>query len=513
LKIERTRNAQRNIVAGVGFKLVAMFGPFVMRTVLLYTMGVQYMGLNSLFNSILNFLSLSELGIGSAMVYAMYKPIARDDHEAICALLNLYRKLYRIIGVVILTLGLALLPFLPYLVHGDVPADINLYSLYVMYLSNTVLSYFLYGYKQSLLLAFQRNDIISTRALVLRIFMYSLQVAVLILTKNYYLYVVLFIAYTAATNLANSIIVDKMFPQYACRGLVPQEELQKIKTNVLSLIGGKLSAIMLNFSNNLIISIFLGLAMVAQFDNYYYVVNALVGFFTVAYQAMTAGLGNSIQLETVEKNHKDFKVLSFLNFWLVAWCAICVMCIIQPFIILWVGKDLMFGDIMAVLFALYFYIMQSERVVLTYKDSAGLWKQDWQRPYVVITVNFVLNILGIKLLGVTGVVLSTVITLCISIPWSAHTLHKNLFGISMAGYMKQYALWFIKTVVTGAVTWFLCGLVGGSVLVQFLVRLPICAVVPPLLLYLFNFRNPDRTLAAAKLKTVVLKIVKRKAKK
>ena len=102
MKIERTKNAQRNIIAGIGFKLVSMLGPFIMRTVLLYTMGVQYLGLNSLFTSILSFLSLSELGIGSAMVYAMYKPIACDDHEAICALLNLYRKLYRIIGVVIL---------------------------------------------------------------------------------------------------------------------------------------------------------------------------------------------------------------------------------------------------------------------------------------------------------------------------------------------------------------------------------------------------------------------------
>jgi len=490
-----------------------MFGPFIMRTVLLYTLGVQYLGLNSLFTSILSFLSLSELGIGSAMVYAMYKPIARDDDEAICALLNLYRKLYRIIGVVILTLGMIIFPFIPHLIHGEVPADINLYALYVMYLFNTVLSYFLFGYKQSLLLAFQRNDIISTRALVLRILMYGIQALILVVTKNYYLYVVLFVAYTAATNLANSVIVDKMFPQYTCKGLVPQEELRKIKTNVLSLIGGKLNAIMLNFSNNLIISIFLGLTMVARFDNYYYVVNALVGFFTIVYQALTAGLGNSIQLETVEKNHKDFKVLSFLNFWLVAWCAICVLCIIQPFIILWVGKDLMFSNSVALLFALYFYIMQSERVVLTYKDSAGLWKQDWQRPYVIIAVNFVLNILGIKLLGVTGVVFSTVVTLCISIPWSAHTLHKHLFGMGMADYMKQYAAWFVKTAIAGAVTWVLCMQVGGSVMLQFLVRLPICAIVPPILLYVFNYRNPDRVLAVAKLKAVILRKVKRKAKK
>ncbi|MBQ3094558.1 MAG: oligosaccharide flippase family protein, partial [Clostridia bacterium] len=371
MKIERTANAKRNIVAGFAFKMVAMFGPFIMRTVLFYTMGVEYVGLNSLFTAILSFLALSELGIGSAMVYAMYKPIANDDADAICALLNLYRKLYRIIGVVILVLGMILFPFIPHLVNGEVPPDINLYVLYAFYLLNTVLSYFLYGYKQSLLLAHQRNDIISVRALIVRVLMYTAQIVVLYVTKNYYLYVIMFLAYTVITNIANSVIVDKMYPEYVCKGKVPKADCEAIKTNVLSLVGGKLSTIMLNFSDNLMISMFFGLAMVARFDNYYYIVSMLVGFFAIVYEALTGGLGNSIQLDTVEKNHSDFKVLSFINFWLVSWSSICIMCIIQPFIHVWVGKDLMFSNGIAVLFALYLYVMQSEKIVLTYKDAAG----------------------------------------------------------------------------------------------------------------------------------------------
>lgn len=513
MKIERTRNAKRNIITGIAFKLVAMFGPFLMRTVLLYTLGVQYLGLNSLFTSILSFLSLTELGIGSAMVYAMYKPVARDDDPAICALLKLYRKLYRIIGTVILGLGLLLFPFIPKLVHGEVPPDINLYVLYAGYLLNTVLSYFLFGYKQSLLLAFQRNDIISTRALLLRIVMYGAQALILVLTHNYYLYVLMFLAYTVATNLANSLIVDRLFPQYSCQGQVPVQELRKIKTNVFSLIGNKLSAIMLNFADNLIISVFLGLTMVARFDNYYYVVNALVGFFTIVYEALTGGLGNSIQLETVEKNHKDFRVLSFINFWMVSWCSICFLCIIQPFITLWVGGDLMFGTGMALLFALYFYIMQSERIVLTYKDSAGIWRQDFLRPYVIIAINIGLNILTIGKIGVAGVLLATIVSLAISVPWSARTLHKHLFHMGVGRYLLRYLGWFASAAAVGAVTYLLCIQIPGSAFVQFLVRLPICAVVPNVLLLLIRAKDPDMTLAAAKLKSALLRKVQRKAKK
>lgn len=505
MKIERTNNAKRNIIAGFGFKMVSMFGPFIMRTVLLYTMGVQYVGLNSLFTAILSFLSLSELGIGSAMVYAMYKPIAEDDGDAICALLNLYRKLYRIIGVVILVLGTILFPFIPYLVSGEVPPDINLYVLYAFYLLNTVLSYFLYGYKQSLLLAHQRNDIISIRALIFRILMYTLQVLVLVLTKNYYLYVVMFLVYTIITNIANSVIVDKLFPQYVCKGIVPSEQRHSIKTNVLSLVGGKLSTIMLNFSDNLMISMFFGLAMVAKFDNYYYIVSMLVGFFTIVYEALTGGLGNSIQLDSLEKNHNDFKVLSFINFWLVSWSSICVMCIIQPFIQLWVGKDLMFSNGIAILFALYLYVMQSEKIVLTYKDAAGIWRQDWLRPYIAILVNTAIDIIFIKQIGIYGVVLSTIIGLAVSVPWSAHTLYKHLFKQSAKKYMLQYLGWFIKTAAVGAATYFLCIQVRGSVLMQVVLRVAICAVVPNLLLLLFNWWNPDKMLAFKRVKGAILR--------
>lgn len=505
MRIERVKNTKRNIVAGAAFKIVAILGPFFIRTVLLYTLGVDYLGLNSLFTSILSFLSLSELGIGSAMVYAMYKPIAEDNHDAICALLNLYKKLYRIIGMVILTLGLFLFPFIPHLVTGEVPADISMYGLYAMYLFNTVLSYFLFGYKQSLLLAFQRNDIISTRALIMRLLMYGGQALLLLATKNYYTYVIMLVLYTLGTNLANSLIVDKMFPQYKCIGTVPREEIQAIKTNVQALIGSKICTIMLNFANNLILSFFLGLVMVAKFDNYYYIINALVGFLAIVYEALLGGLGNSIQLESIEKNHDDFRILSFINFWVVSWCAICTFCLIQPFIILWVGKKLLFDEGIALLFTVYFYVMQCERIVLTYKDAAGIWRHDILRPYVVIVLNMGLGILGIQYFGVASVLIATIISLAISTPWSARALYRNLFKRSETQYLLQYLMYTLKAIIAGAITYWVCNLIQGRPVIQFFVRLVICAIVPNVILLVLNLRNPDKGMAFKKVKKILLR--------
>lgn len=482
-----------------------MLGPFFIRTVMLYTMGVEYLGINSLFNAILKFLALSELGVGSAMVYAMYKPIAQDDHGAICALLKLYKKLYRIIGTVILVLGLLLYPFIPKLVSGDLPADVNLYVLYGMYLLNTVLSYFLFSYKQSILIAFQRNDIISSRSLVMRIVMYIGQAVLLFTTRNYYTFVMMLLVYTLGVNLANSIIVDRMYPQYRCEGSVSKEEKREIWTNVQALFGSKICTVMLNSANNLILSFFLGLVVVAKYDNYFYIVTALVEFFAVVYNGLLGGLGNSVQLESLEKNHNDFRVLSFINFWLVSWCAICTFCLIQPFITLWVGEELLFSTEIALLFAVYFYVMQCERVVLTYKDAAGIWRQDILRPYVVILLNIGLGILGVRKFGAVSVIAATTISLTVSTPWSAMALHRHLFRKSVKPYLVQYLLYTLKALAAGGATYWLCLQIPGSTVLQLMGRAALCVVVPNVILLLLNLRNPDIGMAMHKVRRVLLR--------
>ena len=148
MKIQRSKNAKRNIIYGTINRLTSLIFPFIIRTVMIYYMGVEYVGLGGLFSSILSFLSLAELGIGTALVYSMYKPIATDDVDSICALLKLYRKLYFIIGCIIFSVGLALAPFLRFIISQDVPDDVNIYILYLIYLLNTVISYWFFGYKQ-----------------------------------------------------------------------------------------------------------------------------------------------------------------------------------------------------------------------------------------------------------------------------------------------------------------------------------------------------------------------------
>lgn len=490
MKIARTKNAVRNIIYGTLFKCVGIVCPFAVRTVMLYVLGSEYVGLNSLFTSVLSFLSLAELGIGSALVYSMYKPIAEDDVATVNAIYALYRRLYRLIGCIILVIGLALIPFLPRLVKSGLPADVNLYALYLVYLFNTVISYQMYAYKQSLLMAYQRSDIISKRSLIIQLSMYAVQIAVLVLVRNYYVYILWLPVSTIETNVANKIIVDKMFPQYRCEGQVSREMERSIRKKVIALFGTKANSIVLHATDNIVISAFLGLVVVARYGNYYYIMNAVIGIMTIVYSSLTAGLGNSLVTESREKNYSDFKTLSFLNAWLVMFCSVCLLCLYQPFMQIWVKEKNMFGMDIVFLLVVYFYVYQIRRIVLTYKDAAGIWWEDRFRPYVVMFTNLTLNILLCQVIGLYGIILSTVVSMLISIPWENYTVFKYIFQRGSGAYYARMGKYLLSTVCICGLTWIICSRMAGGVL-GLAARLLVCGLLSNLLWLLLYARSAE----------------------
>ena len=504
MKIARTKNTVRNILTGSVSRIINIILPFFNRTVILYVMGTKYLGLSSLFTSILSFLSLSELGLGAAMVYSMYKPIARNDDETICALLNLYKRLYRIIGFVVLGLGMALMPFLRQLINDEIPPEINLHLLYFIYLFNSVLSYWLFAYKNALLQAHQRNDVNNVISAVIIPASYAVMLGALWLTKNYYAYVIWQPVFTIITNLIRSRYVDRHFPHLKPRGEISTELRQSITKKVAALIGTKLNTVVLNAADNLVMSAFLGLTVIAVYGNYYMIMSSIIGFLGIIYSAMTAGLGNSLQTETVEKNYRDFEKLSFMNSWLVGWCSVCLVCLYQPFMRIWVGQELMFPFYVVLELGLYFYIYQLRKIPVVYKDAAGIWWEDRFRPYVCMVTNVVLNILLVQIIGISGIILSTVFSLCISIPWENYTIFKYVFHRSSRAYYGKLAAYCGSMILGGLVCFWLCSLFGDGI-PALMARAVICVIVPNVIFAALNCRRAEFRLA----RDMVLRILRR----
>lgn len=490
MKIERTKNVIRTTVFGALYKIINIILPFFTRTVILYVLGTQYLGLSSLFSSILSFLSLAELGVGSAMVYSMYKPIAHNDRKTICALLNLYRHLYRRIGFIIMALGISLMPFLRRLIHGSVPSDINIYLLYFLYLLNAVISYWMFAYKTSLLQAHQRYDIDSKVAMVITPLSYVVMLGCLFLTKNYYLYVIWIPIFTAATNVVKLFLVNRLFPGYEPEGDIDPQLKESITKKVKALIGTKLNTVVLNAADNIVMSAFLGLTAIAMYGNYHYIMSSITGFIGIVYGAMTAGLGNSLVTETREKNYADLLRFSFINAWIVGWCSICLVCLYQPFMKIWVGEKLMFPLYVVFEFGLYFYVYMIRKIPVTYKDAAGIWWEDRFRPYVCMFLNLGLNIFLVRIIGVSGIILSTVFSLFISIPWENYTIFKYIFKVSSREYYLKMAVYLVETILCGGAAYFLCGLLGDSI-PAFIGKMFICLIVPNVIYACMNCKRKE----------------------
>lgn len=490
MRISRTKNTIRNIIFETFNKISSIILPFFSRTVIIYVLGEKYLGLNSLFTSVLSFLSLAEMGAGAAMIYSMYKPIANNDVKAINALLNLYKKFYRVIGAIIFGVGLLLIPFLRFIVRDELPDDINIYVLYLLYLFNSVLSYWLFAYKNAIIMAFQRSDINSKLALIINPLSYLVMLGCLFFTKNYYLYVIWLPVFTAISNVIRAIMVNRKFPQFKPEGEIEPQLKKSIIKKIKALIGTKLNTVVLNAADNIVMSAFLGLTVVAIYGNYYLIMSSIITFIGVIYASMTAGLGNSLATESLEKNYNDFKKFSFMNSWMVGWCAVCLICLYQPFMKLWVGEDLMFPFGIILQFGLYFYIYQIRKIPVVYKDAAGIWWEDRFRPYVCMVVNLVLNIVLVQIIGISGIILSTVFSLCVSIPWENYTIFKYIFHISSKEYYLKMFYYLISMIIGGAVAFLICNLLGDGILFL-LLKAVVCLIVPNVIFYIMNFKRKE----------------------
>lgn len=491
MKIERTKNTKRNTIWGTIEKIVLIVLPFATRSILLYLFGSQYLGLNGLFSSILQVLNMADLGIGTAIVFSMYKPIAEDNEEELCALLALYKKAFRIIGLIVLVAGLALVPFLSNFIEGDVPSDVNIYVVYLIYLFNTSISYFLFAYKKSLLHAYQRNDITTKVATALVIVQYGLQIGLLFVFSNYYLYLLVLPLITIISNIITAIITKKMFPSIEARGKVKKETFRKIKKEVGGLCISKICGVSRNSLDSIFISSFWGLEQVAIYGNYFYIMNAVHSFLTVFSTSVMAGVGNSLVCESAEKNHSDFKIMTFLFSWLGGWLACTLLCLYQPFMKLWVGDSFMFPFSTMSLFCIYLYSLSLSTVKSVYEAAAGLWWQNRKRALLELFANLFLNYFLGKVWGATGVILATIITMVlVNIIYGYQIVYKNLFSNkSLAKYYISLFLYSVVVLTVSALTYYLCSLIKIEGIACIFIRLGICAIIPNALFLLVYFRS------------------------
>ncbi len=505
-KIQRTQNARNNIVFGFILKIYQIMIPFLMRTAMIYLMGVQYLGLNSLFTSILQVLNLAELGVGSAMVYSMYKPIAEDDSVSICALMSLYRTYYRIIGGVIAAVGLSITPFIPELISGDVPPDINIYILYLLNLGATVLSYWLFAYKNSIFTAHQRTDVASKVTLVTITIQYILQILVLIIFHNYYYFIIAALLTQIMNNIVIAVYADRVYPNFKPFGSVSHEEKTKINHKMKDLFFIRIGSVVIDSADTIVISAFLGLTTLAIYQNYFFIMNSIYSMVVIIMWSITAGVGNSLLTESLEKNYRDFKSLTFIISFILCFCCVCFVGLYQPFMELWVGKDLMLAFPLVIFLCIYFYTRLIVSIWNVPKDAAGLWHTDRFRSLIAAGVNLTLNLLMVTYIGLYGILLSTIISVVgISCPWILHNVFKYIYKRGIKEYLITILKYAACTVICCFIGHELSSIILIGGVIQLVVNGIICSISSLLFLIIFC-----RTEEYKNSKQIFLRVVKRR---
>lgn len=493
MKIERTKNASRNIAFGIILKIYQIILPFVMRTIMIYLMGIEYAGLNNLFSSIFQILNLAELGVGAALTYSMYKPIAEDDTNKICALLKLYKICFEIIGIIILGLGLICVPFLPYLINGSIPDNLNLYVLYLLYLTNTVLSYWLFSYKKSLIYAHQRTDINSKIMIITYTIQYIGQIIILFALKNYYLYLLMSIISQILNNILAVYIVNKIYFNYIPKGDLEKEILDEIVSKVQGLITNKIGSVILRSADTIVISMFLGLRILAIYQNYYFILVSVTSIFSMIFEACLAGIGNSLIVEKKEKNYSDFKTMTFIISWLIAICCCCFVTLYQPFIALWVGKNHLMDYPLVICMVVYFFVYEVDALLSTYKDAAGIWYSDRYRPLITAIINLIMNVILVQVIGLYGILLSTIVSLVfIGIPWLLHNIFNFLFkGESIIKYVLYLLKFAVLTYISSYITILMTNFVNGNIIIVLFIRGIFAIIIPNIIMFPFFYKSSE----------------------
>ena len=507
----RTKNTSRNIAAGLINRFSTLLLSFINRTIIIYFLGIEFTGLNSVFTAILGVLSIAELGIDVAIIQTMYKPVAEGDKERICELLTLYKRCYTIVGTVIVAIGLGLIPFLHIFINEDIPASTNMYVLYVLYLANSAVSYFMFSYKRSLLLAHQRQDISKLIHATTLTGKNIAQAVILLISRNFYLYLAVEIIFTVLNNLWIAKETKKRYPEYQCLRGQKIKMPEEIKKHLEGLMIGKICDRARNSFDSIILSIYLGLTVTAIYNNYYYVYSAIYGTLLVVCNAMGASIGNSIVTETKEKNFDNLKKFSFVVAWLTGWIAICMLCMYQPFMELWVGKNLMLPDFDMMLLCIYFYAINMNNIRNQYVSGAGVWWNLRVSNVFEAVGNILLNIVLGKYFGITGIILATIITIVVfNFIWRTNILFKTYFkGMSLKEFYSNHIFWILCISIAAVVTYAVCEAVPGNALLKFFVNGCICMVVPNILLYLMFFRSKQFQNAKDFLKKVIRMFAKR----
>ena len=490
----RTLNSVRNIITGFAGGLLQNLVGFVCRTIFINYLAAEYWGLNGYFSSILSVLSLTELGVGTAFRYSLYKPLAEKDQKTIATILRLYKKVYMIVGVAVFVLGLCVIPFMDQLLP-EKPANIpeNLTFIYLFFLFNTASTYF-FSYKTALLNADQRNYMTTINYAVFYILQSIIQIIVLILFKNFIYYLAVQLVLQFLSNVSISVIVNRIYPflsdfkKEKLDPLVKKAIISNAKATFIIRFGG----VMVNNTDNIIINYFSGLLLLGYMTNYTLLIGILTTLIAQVFSNISASIAQVNAIESKEKQYEIFNMVNLANFWIYGFCGICIIMLMNDFITLWVGEEYTLPLSISIMLAINFFMVGMQNAIWTFKTTYGFFNEGKYLVLLTAVLNLAFSFALGNWIGLLGILMATAIARLASNFWyDPYIVFKLGLKVNPMIYLKKFLVYLAIIVSAGFLVYLPSQYLEFSTLVNLILKAILCLIIPNALIILFYRNTPE----------------------
>ncbi|MCH1941238.1 lipopolysaccharide biosynthesis protein [Holdemania massiliensis] len=490
----RTQNSIINAITAVAGQGVSLIISFITRIVFIQQLGNVYLGVNSIFTNIVGLLSLAELGVGTSINYSLYKPLAEKNIPKIKSLMNLYRKVYYIIGSTILLIGIAITPFIDFFIKTSEANMIpQLHFIFLLFVINSAVSYF-YSFKRALIISDQKRYIATIYRYAFFIILNVTQTIVLLFTRDFILYLVLSLLSTIGENLCVSYKANQMYPYLKEKNIesLDQSDVHEIKKNTIALLYHKIGSSVVNSTDNILISKIIGIVAVGVYSNYQLITNALNIVIAQLFAALTASIGNLGVTEAIEKSEKILHIVFFLNFWIVCIISASLYSTIDLLIKAWFGANMILNKNVLICIVINFYLYQIRRTVLMYRDAYGLFWYDRYKALIEALINLIISIvLGMKI-GLVGILIGTIISTMLTSLWiEPYILFKYGFRHSAKKYYLNLLIYTCLTAILCTICGFIVKFMRLSGFLGFLIGVTICVSLVSISIAFLFYRTEE----------------------
>lgn len=488
--MSRTLNSAKNLLAGISISVVMTLLGFITRKIFVDTIGVEYLGLNGLLQNILGIMTLLEGGFATSVIYNMYKPLAEDNKVEILGLLQLYKKVYRYIALGISIFGLCLYPFLEFFIEDSSDLD-YLGIVYFIFLFNSIIQYFT-AYKWSLINASQQNYKLATINLSYQIILSITKIAILYITKNYILFLIVESICNIGLNIAVVRKANKLFPYIvnAPKYKVSPSVKKNIITNMKALFLHSLGGYFMHSTDNIVMSAYLGVGIVGLYSNYTLLTSTIKSFTSQILNSFSESVGNLIASESRDHSYKVFKTIYFVNFLTVSIPVIVLAVTAQPFLNWWLGEQYVLSNMVLALILLNFYIDGMRTTILTFKSKAGIFTKDKFTPLLQGLINLILSLLFVRYWGLNGVLIATSISIIAISFWQwPRLIYRYVFHVKLKEFFYHYFFYFAAFIISLITSLVLASLFNSfDMLLQVIINCLISLVVT-IGIYIILFRK------------------------